>query len=85
MLVEIGRVTDMSVPTPVRGSSTFACASSSPAERALTVITTPTPTARPSAVRIVRPRRRRSSESMYLTKTMRGSLGSQVKSQVWPA
>src|SRR5438034_11612223 len=37
---------------------------SRPLERALTVTTRATPTARPSAVRIVRPRRRRSSLSM---------------------
>ena len=60
-----GRVTDMSVPRPVRGFSTFACAWLSPVERALTVTTSPTPTARPSAVSRVRPRRRRSSASMY--------------------
>ncbi len=63
-LMTIGLVTDMSVPTPVSGSSTWACARSRPAERALTVITTPTPRARPSAVRSVRPFRLRSSESM---------------------
>jgi hypothetical protein len=59
-----GRVTDMSVPTPVNGFSTFACALSSPAESALTAITSAIPTASPSAVSTVRPRRRRSSESM---------------------
>ena len=60
-----GRVTDMSVPTPVSGFSTRAWASSRPVERALTVTTRPTPTASPSAVRIVRPLRRRSSANMY--------------------
>jgi hypothetical protein len=62
--IRSGRVTDMSVPRPVRGFSTLAWASSSPAESALTAITRPTPVPRPSAVRSVRPRRRRSSESM---------------------
>src|SRR6266566_167575 len=62
--VEIGRDTDMSVPTPVSGASTLACALSRPVESALTVTTRPTPTARPSAVRSVRPFRRRNSENM---------------------
>src|SRR6266542_3166588 len=62
-----GRVTDRSVPTPVSGASTFACARSSPVERALTVTTTPMPTASPSAVSTVRPLLRRSSLSMYVT------------------
>jgi hypothetical protein len=61
---KIGRVTDMSVPTPVRGFRTLACARSRPAERPLTTMTSATPTARPSAVRSVRLLRRRSSESM---------------------
>jgi hypothetical protein len=66
----IGRVTDMSVPTPVSGSRIFACARSSPVESALTVTTRPTPRPSPSAVRMVRPLRRRSSESMYVRKNM---------------
>ena len=57
----IGRVTVMSVPTPVSGLSTSSCARSSPADSAVVVTTSPTPSARPSAVRIVRPLRRRSS------------------------
>ena len=60
----IGRVTDMSVPTPVSGSRTFACASFRPCESAFTVTTSATPIARPSAVKIVRPLRRRSSARM---------------------
>src|SRR6184192_2900987 len=43
------RVTDMSVPTPVSGFSTFACASFNPLDSALAVTTSPTPTPRPSA------------------------------------
>src|SRR5204862_5073799 len=39
----IGRVTDMSVPTPASGSRTLACASSSPRASAFTVTTRPTP------------------------------------------
>ena len=63
-LIVSGRVTVMSVPTPVRGWSTFCWAWSRPLETALVVMTKATPTASPSAVRIVRPRRRRSSASM---------------------
>ncbi len=62
--IEIGRVTDMSVPTPVSGLSTFAWAWSRPVVRAVTVTTRPTPTARPSAVSSVLPLRRRSSQTM---------------------
>lgn len=60
-----GRVTDMSVPTPVSGASTLSCAWSRPAVRALTVTTRPTPTPRPCAVGSVRPLRRRNSENRY--------------------
>ena len=60
----IGRETDMSVPTPVSGSKTWDCASSSPDESAVTVTTRPTPTPRPSEVRSVRPLRLRSSARM---------------------
>jgi hypothetical protein len=59
-----GRVTRMSVPTPVSGASAFSCASSSPADSALTTTTRPTPIARPRAVSAVRPGRRRSSAAM---------------------
>ena len=62
LLTFSGRVTDMSVPTPVSGSSTLLCARSRPVVSALTVTTRPTPTPRPSAVKSVRPLRRRSSE-----------------------
>jgi hypothetical protein len=62
----------MSVPTPVNGSRICACARSRPVERAVTVTTRPTPSPRPSAVRIVRPLRRRSSENMYARKNMCG-------------
>ena len=64
LLIVSGRLTVMSVPTPVSGARTFCWASSRPLETALVVITSATPTARPSAVRIVRARRRRSSASM---------------------
>ena len=63
-LIVIGRVTVMSVPTPVSGFSTVACARSRPADRALTVITSAMPSPSPRAVRNVRPFRRRSSDSM---------------------
>ena len=63
----IGRVTERSVPMPVSGASTLACARSRPVESAPTVTTTPIPSARPSAVRTVRPLRRRSSLNMYET------------------
>ena len=59
------RVTVRSVPIPASGSSVALCASSSPFERLEITITRPTPTARPSSVRIVRPRRRRSSARRY--------------------
>ena len=59
-----GRVTDMSVPTPVSGASTFSWARSRPVVSALTVTTSPTPTPSPSAVSRVRPLRRRSSDTM---------------------
>ena len=62
--MEIGRETDMSVPTPVSGFSTFAWARSSPVDSAVTVTTRPTPTPRPRAVSSVRPFRRRNSENM---------------------
>jgi len=60
----IGRVADMSVPTPVSGLNTFAWARSRPVESALTAITRATPTASPSDVSTVRARLRRSSENM---------------------
>jgi hypothetical protein len=50
-----GRVTDMSVPTPVSGASTSACASPSPFDSAITVATMPTPAASPREVSTVRP------------------------------
>ena len=55
------RVTVRSVPMPASGSRVALCASSSPFERLAIAITRPTPTARPSSVTIVRPRRRISS------------------------
>ena len=60
-----GRVTDMSVPTPVSGSSTVRWARSSPADSAATATATPMPTPRPRAVSSVRPLRRRSSLRTY--------------------
>ena len=59
-----GRVTDRSVPTPVSGFSTSSWARSRPSLSAATVTTRPTPRPSPSAVRKVRPLRRRSSEAM---------------------
>ena len=59
------RVTVRSVPIPASGSSVALCASSSPFESPAIVITRPTPTASPSRVRIVRPRRRSSSARRY--------------------
>ncbi len=54
-------VTVRSVPMLASGSSAFACARSSPRERADTAITSETPTASPRTVRIVRLFRRTSS------------------------
>ena len=59
------RVTRTSVPIELSGASTFACAWSKPCETPMMPMTSPTPAARPSAVRIVRPRRRRSSLKTY--------------------
>ena len=61
----IGRVTETSVPRPVSGFSTFACAWSRPRESAETATTSATPTPSPSAVNTVRPLRRRSSAATY--------------------
>ena len=59
------RVTVRSVPMPASGSSVALCASSSPFESPAIAITSPTPTASPRSVRIVRPRRRTSSARRY--------------------
>ena len=55
------RVTMMSVPTDLSGDSALDCASLRPWETPMIPMTRPTPAARPTAVTIVRPRRRRSS------------------------
>ena len=59
-----GCVTVMSVPTPYSVCSTVACESLTPFEAAVTVITRPTPSARPSAMRTAWRIRRRSSRHM---------------------
>ncbi len=56
-----GCVTVMSVPTPYSVCSTVACESLTPSEAAVTVITRPTPSARPSAMSTAWRIRRRSS------------------------
>jgi hypothetical protein len=61
-----GWVTVMSVPTPYSVCSTVACEAVTPAEAAVTVITRPTPSARPSAMRTAWRRRRRSSRQRYV-------------------
>jgi hypothetical protein len=59
--VGAGPVTVMSVATPYRPLRTLAWAFLTPAAAAVTVSTSPTPTARPSAMKIACRRRRRNS------------------------
>src|SRR5256885_10280065 len=61
-----GCVTVMSVPTPYSVCSTVACEALTPSEAAVTVITRPTPSARPSAMRTAWRSRRRSSRQRYV-------------------
>src|SRR5215469_8234234 len=65
-----GPVTVTSVPTPYSPLRTPAWAFLTPAEAAVTVMTSPTPTASPSAMKIACLRRRRSSLARYVKKNM---------------
>src|SRR5580704_4490407 len=68
-------VTVTSVPTPYRPLRTPAWAFLTPAEAAVTVSTSPTPTARPSAMKIACRMRRRNSRARYVKKNMPSFLG----------
>ena len=60
------RVTRMSVPTVWSGARTSSWSRSRPCDTPMMPMTRPTPSARPRAVRIVRPSRRRSSRAIYV-------------------